>query len=96
MVMKRSFSSRGLVGLLTLLVVVLAATSLVFARGEGKFKIKTEDGDTFRFGAQMRLIPSWENNWDFGLGTVTVANLADPTEPLAVKNFKRHENITRR
>ena len=94
--MKRFFSSRGLVGVLTLLVIMLAATSLVFAM-EGKFKIKTEDGDTFRFGAQMRLIPTWENNWDFGLGTVTVANplsalLGRPLEPLAERNFKRHTN----
>jgi hypothetical protein len=93
-VMKKSFSSRGLVGLLTLLVIGLAATSLVFAAGEGKFKIKTEDGDTFRFGAQMRLIPTWENNWDFGLGTVVVTTPTGPSTSavVATRNFDRHVN----
>jgi hypothetical protein len=56
------------VGLLTLLLVVLAATSMVFA-SEGKFKIKTEDGNTFRFGGQMRMIPTSETDYDFGLGS---------------------------
>ena len=64
--MKRMWSSLGLVGLVTLLAIVLAAPPLVGAK-EGKFKIVTEDGDTFRFGAQLRMIPTTENKWDFGL-----------------------------
>ena len=46
--MKRMWSSLGLVGLVTLLAIVLAAPPLVGA-SEGKFKIKTENGNTFLF-----------------------------------------------
>ena len=56
-VMKRMWSSLGLVGLVTLLAIVLAAPPLVGA-SEGKFKITTENGNTFRFGAQLRMIPT--------------------------------------
>jgi hypothetical protein len=85
-VMKRMWSSLGLVGLVTLLAIVLAAPPLVGAF-EGKFLIKTEDGDTFRFGAQLRMIPTTENNWDFGLGTRTVFV---PLGGVDV-NFKNHQ-----
>ncbi len=91
--MKKMWSSLGLVGLVTLLAIVLAAPPLVCA-SEGKFLIKTENGNTFRFGAQLRMIPTSENNWDFGLGTVVVRT---PTGPgtfaeVARRNFKRHTN----
>lgn len=69
--MKRIWSSLGLVGLVTLLAIVLAVPPLVGAK-EGSFLIKTEDGDTFSFGAQLRMIPTTEKNWDFGMGTQTV------------------------
>ncbi|MGD8687650.1 MAG: hypothetical protein PVH15_12840, partial [Syntrophobacterales bacterium] len=69
--MKKMWSSLGLVGLVTMLAIVLAVPPLVCAK-EGTFLIKTEDGDTFSFGAQLRMIPTTENNWDFGLGTQTV------------------------
>jgi hypothetical protein len=71
-VMKAFCSSRGLVGLVVLLAIVLTATPLVFAKGEGSFVIKAENGNTYRFGGQMRMIPTSENDWDFGLGTVNV------------------------
>jgi len=72
--MKRMWSSVGLVGLVTLLAMALAATPLVFAKGEGGFVIKTEDGNTFRFGGQMRMIPTTEKNWDFGLGATALGD----------------------
>ena len=83
-VMKRMWSSLGLVGLVTLLAIVLAAPPLVGAK-EGSFLIKTEDGDTFSFGAQLRMIPTSENDWDFGLGTVSVFGGTEV-------NLKRHTN----
>ncbi len=87
--MKKMWSSLGLVGLVTLLAIVLAATPLVFAKGEGTFVIKAENGNIYRFGGQMRMIPTSENNWDFGLGTVVV-NSPGVADPVAVRNFKRH------
>ena len=86
LVMKAFCSSKGLVGLVVLLAVALAATPLVFAAGEGEFVIKAENGNTFRFGGQMRMIPTSENNWDFGLGERTVFG------GLAQVDFKRHTN----
>jgi hypothetical protein len=88
LVMKAFCSSRGLVGLVVLLAVALAATPLAFARGEGSFVIKAENGNTYRFGGQMRMIPTCENDWDFGLGTVTVFA---PLGGVDV-NFKGHTN----
>jgi len=85
-VMKRMWSSVGLVGLVTLLAIVLAATPLVFARGEGGFVIKAENGNTYRFGGQMRMIPTSENDWDFGLGRRPVFGGASEVD------FKRHLN----
>ncbi len=85
--MKRMWSFLGLVGLVTLLAIVLAAPPLVCA-SEGKFKITTENGNTFRFGAQLRMIPTSENDWDFGLGTVQISPLLGGGE----LNFKRHTN----
>jgi hypothetical protein len=76
------------VGLVTLLAVALAATPLVCDAREGTFVIKTEAGDTYRFGGQMRMIPTSENNWDFGLGTVTGSPLLGSPE----FNFKAHTN----
>ncbi|NIQ90485.1 MAG: hypothetical protein GWN93_16235, partial [Deltaproteobacteria bacterium] len=64
--MKRMWSSVGLVGLVTLLAIALAVPPLAFARGEGSFVIKAENGNTYRFGGQLRMIPTSENNWDFG------------------------------
>jgi hypothetical protein len=84
MVMKKMWTSVGLVGLVTLLAIVLAATPLVFARGEGGFVIKAENGNTFRFGGQMRMIPTCENDWDFGLGERSVFLGS------ATVDFKRH------
>ncbi len=86
--MKRMWSSLGLVGLVTLLAVALAATPLVFAAGEGTFVIKAENGNTYRFGGQMRMIPTSENNWDFGLGTVTGSPLLGSPQ----FNFQAHTN----
>jgi len=86
-VMKRMWSSVGLVGLVTLLAIALAAPPLACA-SEGKFKITTENGNTFRFGAQLRMIPTSENDWDFGLGTVQINPLLGGGE----LNFKRHTN----
>ncbi|MEE9122063.1 MAG: hypothetical protein V3U56_12390 [Syntrophobacteria bacterium] len=83
--MKRMWLSVGLVGLVTLLAIALAAPPLVCA-SEGKFKITTENGNTFRFGAQLRMIPTTENKWDFGMGTVPVFGGA------ASVNFKQHTN----
>jgi len=83
--MKAFCSSKGLVGLVVLLAVALAACPLVFA-SEGEFKIKSEDGNTYRVGAQLRMIPTAENDWDFGLGTTTVFA---PLGGVDV-NFKRH------
>lgn len=87
--MKRVWSSLGLVGMVTLLAMVLAAPPLVCAK-EGTFTIKTEDGDTFSVGAQLRMIPTCENDWDFGLGTVTANPLI--FGPGVTFNFKRHTN----
>jgi hypothetical protein len=56
-VMKRLCLSVGLVGLVALLAIALAVPPLVCA-SEGKFKITTENGNTFRFGAQLRMIPT--------------------------------------
>jgi hypothetical protein len=86
-VMKRMWLSVGLVGLVTLLAIALAVPPLVCA-SEGKFKITTENGNTFRFGAQLRMIPTSENNWDFGLGTVNISPLLGG----GTLNFKRHNN----
>jgi hypothetical protein len=83
-VMKRRWSSLGLVGLVALLAIVLAVPPPVGAK-EGSFLIKTEDGDTFSFGAQLRMIPTSENDWDFGLGTVTIFGSEEV-------NAKRHVN----
>jgi hypothetical protein len=54
-VMKRMCLSVGLAGLVTLLAVALAATPLAFARGEGSFVIKAENGNTYRFGGRLYL-----------------------------------------
>jgi hypothetical protein len=86
-VMKRMWSSVGLVGLVIMLAIVLTATPLVFAKGEGTFVIKAENGNTYRFGGQMRMIPTCENDWDFGLGTVT-----SPIPGFPDLNFKSHTN----
>ena len=85
--MKRMWSSLGLVGLVALLAIVLAVPPPVGAK-EGSFLIKTEDGDTFSFGAQLRMIPTSENDWDFGLGTVQINPLLGGGE----LNFKSHTN----
>ncbi len=85
--MKKMWSTLGLVGLVTLLALALAAPPLVCAK-EGSFLITTEDGDTFSFGAQLRMIPTSENDWDFGLGTTTVFAPLGGVEV----NFKRHVN----
>jgi hypothetical protein len=92
-VMKAFCSSKGLVGLVVLLAVALIATPLVCA-SEGEFKIKSEDGNIFRVGAQLRMIPTSENNWDFGLGTVVVTTPTGPgtSAEVARRNFKRHTN----
>ena len=92
--MKKMWSSVGLVGLVTLLAVALAATPLVFAAGEGSFVIKAENGNTYRFGGQLRMIPTSENNWDFGLGTVVVTTPTGPGTSVEVarRNFKEHVN----
>ena len=97
--MKRMWSSVGLVGLVTLLAIVLTATPLVFAKGEGSFVIKAENGNTYRFGGQLRMIPTSENNWDFGLGTVVVTTPVPSALPpgftieeVARRNFKEHVN----
>jgi len=92
LVMKRFCSSKGLVGLVVLLVVALVASPLVFAK-EGEFVIKSEDGNIYTVGAQLRMIPTSENNWDFGLGTVEVftPTLLGPVK-VAEENFKRHIN----
>ncbi len=91
--MKKMWSSVGLVGLVTLLAMALAATPLVFAKGEGGFVIKTEDGNTFRFGGQMRMIPTTEKNWDFGLGATALGDFrSHRVEPGTVaKNYIRTE-----
>jgi hypothetical protein len=89
LVMKAFCSSKGLVGLVVLLAVALIATPLVFA-SEGEFMIKSEDGNIYRVGAQLRMIPTSENNWDFGLGTVTANPLI--FGPGVTFNFKRHTN----
>jgi hypothetical protein len=78
------------VGLVALLAIALAAPPLAGA-SEGTFKITTENGNTFRFGAQLRMIPTSENNWDFGLGTVVVTSPGVPGS-VAERNFKRHVN----
>jgi hypothetical protein len=91
LVMKGFCSLKGLMGLVVLLAVALAITPPVLAMGEGGFVIKSEDGNIFRVGAQLRMIPTSENNWDFGLGTVTVTSPGVPG-PVAQKNFKRHVN----
>ena len=83
--MQRMWSSVGLVGLVALLAIVLAVPPPVGAK-EGSFLIKTEDGDTFSFGAQLRMIPTSENDWDFGLGTVQISPLLGGGE----LNFKTH------
>jgi hypothetical protein len=83
--MKRMWSSVGLVGLVALLAIVLAVPPLVGAK-EGTFLITTEDGDTFSFGAQLRMIPTSENDWDFGLGTVQISPFLGGGE----LNWKRH------
>jgi hypothetical protein len=79
------WSSVGLVGLVALLAIVLAVPPLVGAK-EGTFLITTEDGDTFSFGAQLRMIPTSENDWDFGLGTVQISPFLGGGE----LNWKRH------
>ena len=81
------------VGLVALLAIALAAPPLAGA-SEGTFKITTENGNTFRFGAQLRMIPTSENNWDFGLGTVVVTTPTGPGTSVEVarRNFKRHVN----
>jgi hypothetical protein len=94
LVMKVFCSSKGLVGLVVLVAVALAACPLVFA-SEGGFMIKSEDGNTYRVGAQLRMIPTSENNWDFGLGDVVIPALGPPFGFQAedtVFNFKRHTN----
>ena len=87
--MKRIWSSVGLVGLVTLLALALAATPLVFAAGEGTFVIKAENGNTYRFGGQLRMIPTSENDWDFGLGTVNVSPLLGGG---TLPSFRIHNN----
>jgi hypothetical protein len=85
LVMKAFCSSKGLVGLVVLLALALVASPLVFAK-EGEFVIKSEDGNTYYVGAQLRMIPTSENDWDFGLGTQTIFAALGGADV----NFKRH------
>jgi hypothetical protein len=85
LVMKAFCSSKGLVGLVVLLALALVASPLVFAK-EGEFVIKSEDGNTYYVGAQLRMIPTAENDWDFGLGTVDI----NPLLGGGTLNFKTH------
>ncbi len=53
------------VAVLSLLLVV-GISGLAFA-GPGSVVIKTDGDITARFGAQVRMIPTYEQNWDFGI-----------------------------
>jgi len=57
--------TRGLRGVLGL-VLVLASASLTFA-GPGTVVIRTEGDLTAIFGGQVRIVPVYEQDWDFGI-----------------------------
>ncbi|MGH7411127.1 MAG: hypothetical protein ACREJ6_08755 [Candidatus Methylomirabilis sp.] len=47
------------------LLLVLGVSGIAFA-GPGSVVIKTDGDITAKFGAQVRMIPTYEQNWDFG------------------------------
>ena len=60
---------RGSASLLSFLLVVAAST--VADAGPGSVVIKTEGDISATFGAQVRVIPTYEKDWDFGIQSKT-------------------------
>ncbi len=54
------------------LLLVLGLSSIAYA-GPGSVVIKTEGDITATFGAQVRMIPTYEQDWDFGIANKTKA-----------------------
>ncbi len=55
------------------LLLVLGLSTTAFA-GPGSVVIKTDGDITATFGAQVRMIPTYEQDWDFGIAKKTVVN----------------------
>ena len=85
---------RASVGVLSLLL-VLGLSTVAYA-GPGSVVIKTEGDITATFGAQVRMIPTYEENWDFGIAKKNPAvtgNLVHTNEAGAVnKSYIRSED----
>ena len=67
---------RGLATLLGLLL-VMGLSAVAFA-GPGSVVIKTDGDITATFGAQVRVIPVYEQDWDFGIKNKTVFGKTNP------------------
>lgn len=59
------------------LLLVMALSSFAYA-GPGSVVIKTEGDITATFGGQVRVIPVYEQNWDFGIKNETVFGKTNP------------------
>ena len=74
---------------------VLGLSTVAYA-GPGSVVIKTEGDITATFGAQVRMIPTYEENWDFGIAKANPAvtgNLVHANEAGAVnKSYIRSED----
>ncbi len=85
---------RASVGVLSLLL-VLGLSTVAYA-GPGSVVIKTEGDITATFGAQVRMIPTTEIDWDFGIAKSNPAvtgNLVHANEAGAVnKSYIRSED----
>ena len=82
-------------------VLLISPHALAQPRGPGSVEVSTEGpkGVSLRIGAQVRLIPTSESNWDFGMGDArvrangTLATFADGTVlPAATLDYTRHAN----
>ncbi len=56
------------------LLLVLGLSTVAYA-GPGSVVIKTEGDITATFGAQVRMIPTYEQDWDFGIANKTRTNV---------------------
>ncbi len=84
---------------IALIMAVLVASGVLVApvadAGPGTVVIKTDGDITMTFGAQVRVIPTFESNWDFGIAKQTGKNIGNThtNEGGIVKNsYVRNED----
>lgn len=68
-------------------VLLVAALSSVAYAGPGSVVIKTDGDITVTFGGQVRVIPVYEQNWDFGIKNETVFGKTNPLGGIFLAHF---------